>query len=67
MIVEQARLVPEGARLTGPGIADMAHLNLPEIEAFRANRKRFPLGLDFFFCAGDRVAGLPRSTHVTEG
>ena len=64
LIVETGALSAEGARLTGPGIETAAALSLPEVEAFRANRALFPLGLDFFFCAGDRLAALPRTTIV---
>jgi alpha-D-ribose 1-methylphosphonate 5-triphosphate synthase subunit PhnH len=67
LIVEMPELVAEGARLTGPGIETEAHLSLPEIAAFQANRARFPLGFDCFFTCGERVAGLPRSTRVQEG
>jgi alpha-D-ribose 1-methylphosphonate 5-triphosphate synthase subunit PhnH len=56
-----------GARLTGPGIETEAYLSLSETAAFTANRAQFPLGFDCFFTSGDRVAGLPRSTRVTEG
>lgn len=66
LIVEMDMLEPAGARLTGPGIEKEAALSLPEIAAFRANRARFPLGLDCYFTCGDRLAGLPRSTNVTE-
>jgi alpha-D-ribose 1-methylphosphonate 5-triphosphate synthase subunit PhnH len=64
LIVEMADLRAEGARLTGPGIRDAAHLSLPETEAFRRNARTFPLGLDFFFTAGDRLAALPRTTRI---
>lgn len=64
LIVELEALSATGARLTGPGIKDQAHLSLPEITAFQANRAFFPLGLDFFFTAGGQIAGLPRSTRV---
>lgn len=64
LIVETDRLEAAGARLTGPGIEREAFLPLPEIAAFRRNRARFPLGLDFWFCAGDRIAALPRTTRV---
>ena len=64
LIVEMGALHTDGAVLTGPGIADTARLTLPEVAAFRANRALFPLGLDFFFTCGDRVAALPRSTVV---
>ena len=66
LIVEMAALSNTGARLTGPGIADHARLNLPEVAAFQANRARFPLGFDAFFTAADQIAGLPRSTHVED-
>jgi alpha-D-ribose 1-methylphosphonate 5-triphosphate synthase subunit PhnH len=64
LIVECEALEGEGARLTGPGIRDAAWLSLPEVAAFRANARLFPLGLDFFLTAGDRLAGLPRTTKV---
>jgi len=64
IIVETLRLEPEGTRLTGPGIRDEAALSLPETDAFRANAARFPLGLDFIFTSGTRLAGLPRTTRV---
>ncbi|NBE07496.1 phosphonate C-P lyase system protein PhnH [Paragemmobacter ruber] len=66
LIVERAELLAEGARLTGPGIRDHAHLSLPEVAAFRANRALFPLGFDCVFTAGGRVAALPRSTIVED-
>jgi len=64
LIVEMARLEATGARLTGPGIKNTAALSLPEIAAFQANARQFPLGLDFLFTCGDRIAALPRSTRV---
>ncbi|MGX0877008.1 alpha-D-ribose 1-methylphosphonate 5-triphosphate synthase subunit PhnH [Roseovarius sp. MBR-154] len=64
LIVEMDRLEATGARLTGPGIADTAALSLPEVTAFQANARAFPLGLDFLFTCGDRIAALPRSTRV---
>ncbi|MDE3120458.1 MAG: phosphonate C-P lyase system protein PhnH, partial [Paracoccaceae bacterium] len=30
----------------------------------RLNAGRFPLGLDLFLCAGDRLAGLPRTVKA---
>lgn len=65
LIVEMPALTAEGATLTGPGIRDSARLSLPETEAFRRNARAFPLGLDVFLTAGDRVAALPRTTRVT--
>jgi alpha-D-ribose 1-methylphosphonate 5-triphosphate synthase subunit PhnH len=67
LIVECDRLEPAGARLTGPGIRRAALLSLPEVAAFRRNAALFPLGLDFFFTAGDRLAALPRTTRVEGG
>ena len=66
LIVEMADLRNEGARLTGPGIQTEAFLSLPEIETFRANRARFPLGFDCFFVAGNQLAAMPRTTRVEE-
>lgn len=66
LIVELDHLAAEGAHLTGPGIETEARLSLPETAAFRANRALFPLGLDFFFTAGTRLAALPRSTRVED-
>ncbi|MDF0601131.1 phosphonate C-P lyase system protein PhnH [Psychromarinibacter sp. C21-152] len=64
LIVEMDGLSADGATLRGPGIRDTARLSLPETAAFRANRRLFPLGLDFIFTAGAQVAALPRSTEV---
>lgn len=64
LIVETDRLVPEGVRLTGPGIDGHAALSLPDPAALRANAAQFPLGLDIFFCSGARMAALPRSTRL---
>ncbi len=64
LIVELDDLTAEGATLSGPGIKTTATLSLPETTAFRDNHGHFPLGLDFMFTCGDRIAGLPRSTEV---
>ena len=34
------------------------------VRLFRANAALFPLGLDFFLTAGNRLAGVPRTTRV---
>ena len=65
LVVEVECLEATGATLTGPGIRDSAYLSLPETAAFQTNSALFPLGLDFFFTCGDRIAGLPRTTEVT--
>jgi alpha-D-ribose 1-methylphosphonate 5-triphosphate synthase subunit PhnH len=64
LIVEMPGLTANGAALTGPGIRGTARLSLPESEAFRTNTRLFPLGLDFYLTAGDRVAALPRTTRI---
>jgi alpha-D-ribose 1-methylphosphonate 5-triphosphate synthase subunit PhnH len=64
LIVELDRLEAAGARLTGPGVRDAAWLSLPEIDAFRENRARFPLGFDCVLTCGARLAALPRTTRV---
>jgi alpha-D-ribose 1-methylphosphonate 5-triphosphate synthase subunit PhnH len=66
LIIEMAELSNAGARLTGPGIKTSARLSVPETAAFRTNLARFPLGFDAFLTAGDRLAGLPRSTLVED-
>ncbi len=65
LIIERDALSQQGATLQGPGIKDAARLSLPETEAFQANRRHFPLGLDFIFTSGSRIAALPRSTRVS--
>ncbi|SOC03371.1 phosphonate C-P lyase system protein PhnH [Rhodobacter maris] len=64
LIVEPPALAPQNAQLSGPGIATVQAAQLPETAAFEANRARFPLGFDAFFCAGDQAFALPRSTRV---
>lgn len=64
VIVDMEDVQASGARLTGPGIKETAALNLPDIAPFQRNNALFPLGLDFYFCAGDQLAALPRSTKV---
>ncbi len=64
LIVDCAALAASGSTLRGPGIKSDATLSLPETRAFQANRALFPLGLDFIFTCGDRLAALPRSTEV---
>ena len=64
LIVEVDTLEARGVALEGPGIKAQAELSLPEREAFQANGRRFPLGLDFYFTCGARLAALPRSTRV---
>jgi len=64
LIVEMDTLEPAGATLRGPGIKTTAALGLPALAEFQNNAALFPLGLDFFFTAGSRIAALPRSTKL---
>lgn len=71
LILQVEKLSTDGGmRLSGPGIADACHLHAAPLPAdFReqavANHLRFPRGVDFFLCSGNRLAALPRTT-VTE-
>lgn len=65
LIVECPELTASGATLSGPGIRDSITLSLPDVEAFQSNHALFPLGLDFIFTSGDRLAALPRSITVS--
>ena len=57
--------------LKGPGIAGRARVALTPLPSgfvgqLAANRADFPLGVDLILTAPGQVAGLPRSTVVTE-
>jgi alpha-D-ribose 1-methylphosphonate 5-triphosphate synthase subunit PhnH len=59
----------EGWSLAGPGIADTRRLLVRFIDErfageWQENHARFPLGVDVVFAARDRLAALPRSTHL---
>jgi len=64
VIVESPTLSNDGTVLHGPGIKAEAALSLPETQRFQTNAALFPLGLDFIFTCGDRLAALPRTTRV---
>jgi len=64
LIVEMETLKATGTNLCGPGIESTAALGLPAKEEFQNNAALFPLGLDFFFTAGSRIAALPRTTKL---
>lgn len=60
-----------GYALEGPGIRDVAALlakPLPPdfVRRWRANGALFPRGVDLVLTAGDRIAGLPRTTKIRE-
>ena len=63
--------VAPGWRLTGPGIENSTDLRVTSLPAgFVAARAAlaalFPRGIDIVFCAGRRIAALPRTTGVEE-
>jgi alpha-D-ribose 1-methylphosphonate 5-triphosphate synthase subunit PhnH len=58
-----------GWRLNGPGIERTELLTVCGLDAafvaqWRANHASFPRGVDLLLCAGDCVAGLPRTTAI---
>lgn len=62
----------DGWSLTGPGIKDVHRLRVRGAPAgfaaaWRANRARFPRGVDVVLCAGDAIAALPRTVAIEEG
>ncbi|RAI60537.1 phosphonate C-P lyase system protein PhnH [Roseicella frigidaeris] len=73
LILQVAALAEgEGWRLSGPGIEREHRLRVeglpPGFAAdWAANQARFPQGVDLFLCAGDRLAALPRTTHLAAG
>lgn len=72
IVVAVSVLLPgHGPRLTGPGIESEARLSagpLPETfwDEMRANRARFPRGVDVLLTAAGQIAGLPRSLRVSQ-
>jgi len=70
-VIVQTRTLTTGAgrRLAGPGIESEAWLEAGGLAAgfwpdFRANRERFPRGVDVLLTSGGSVAALPRTTRV---
>jgi alpha-D-ribose 1-methylphosphonate 5-triphosphate synthase subunit PhnH len=60
-----------GFALSGPGISETSHLVASPLPAdflaqWQANRSLFPCGVDLILTAPGRIAGLPRSTVITE-
>ena len=70
LLVQVERLESQGPfRLSGPGILGARSFGAEKLpadfaERARANRQRFPQGVDLLICCGDRLAGLPRSTVI---
>jgi alpha-D-ribose 1-methylphosphonate 5-triphosphate synthase subunit PhnH len=70
-MIVQTRTLTAGAgrRLAGPGIESEAWLEAGGLavgfwQDFRANRERFPCGVDVLLTSGGSVAALPRTTRV---
>lgn len=58
--------------LSGPGIEQTRTLSIAGLpETFCADliksRQRFPLGIDIFWCCGNRLTALPRTTAIKAG
>jgi alpha-D-ribose 1-methylphosphonate 5-triphosphate synthase subunit PhnH len=56
--------------LAGPGIRESAILRVTGLpgdlaERLERNRKLFPRGVDLILAAGDSIAALPRTVHIT--
>jgi alpha-D-ribose 1-methylphosphonate 5-triphosphate synthase subunit PhnH len=73
-LVLQVRALREGEgwELAGPGIATTHRLHAEGAPswfpvAWEAQRRLFPRGVDVIFCAGDRIAALPRGITLREG
>jgi len=72
LILQVAALEPgAGWRLAGPGIEREHRLRADGLPggfatAWRANRARFPRGVDVILCAGGSVAALPRTVSIEE-
>jgi alpha-D-ribose 1-methylphosphonate 5-triphosphate synthase subunit PhnH len=71
LILQVDTLRTSGWRLEGPGIPGHTRFSAsplpPDFAAqARANRGRFPCGVDVLFTTGDTIAALPRSTRLTE-
>ena len=70
LIVQVAALAARaGVRLRGPGIREHALLQADGLPArfwieWRENVRLFPRGVDVILVAGERIAGLPRTTHA---
>lgn len=72
LLLQVERLDDEaGLRLRGPGIRGFRTVSAAPLpssfaQELRANRARFPQGVDLLLCCGTRLAALPRSTRVEE-
>lgn len=70
-LIRQVNSLSDGPahRLSGPGISHEESINIKTLHDdfildWQKNAKLFPRGLDLFLVAGDRLAGLPRTTRI---
>ncbi|MFN3460112.1 MAG: phosphonate C-P lyase system protein PhnH [Oceanibaculum sp.] len=70
-LIRQVNSLSDGPahRLSGPGISHEESINIKTLHNdfildWQKNAKLFPRGLDLFLVAGDRLAGLPRTTRI---
>jgi alpha-D-ribose 1-methylphosphonate 5-triphosphate synthase subunit PhnH len=71
VIVETARFGSDQIEGRGPGFAAPRRFGASALSAafwagWKVNQARFPLGVDVLLVSADAVAGLPRTTQVTE-
>jgi alpha-D-ribose 1-methylphosphonate 5-triphosphate synthase subunit PhnH len=71
LILQVEQLDGSGWKLEGPGIPGHIQFSacpLPDDfpHQVRANRTRFPCGVDIFLAAANEIAALPRSTRLLE-
>jgi len=71
LIVETSRFGSDQIEGRGPGFAAPRRFGASALTAtfwtgWKVNQARFPLGVDVLLVSADAVAGLPRTTQVTE-
>jgi alpha-D-ribose 1-methylphosphonate 5-triphosphate synthase subunit PhnH len=72
LLVEVAELEAQaGFTFEGPGIGGRRSLRAQPLPSdfsrqWRANRSRYPRGIDLVLCCGTRFAALPRSVRIVE-
>jgi alpha-D-ribose 1-methylphosphonate 5-triphosphate synthase subunit PhnH len=69
VLVQVPVILDAGWRLSGPGIRDEVRLSIPSLGGvflaqWERNLARFPRGVDMYFCSGERLCGLPRTTRI---
>lgn len=69
IVLEVPAILESGWRLSGPGIRGETRLCIPSlgdgfVRHWERNRARFPRGVDLYVSSGERLCGLPRTTHI---